>query len=120
MKEYAANSLPLSLGNTRRPLRITVVRTCGLRDIYQDRPPLLSPEAESDCPCFRDGDVFTVTDRGGKPPKDFPCARAWHSLFQDILALQLGGNFGRFAGGAAYASCSDGLHPVFFRLERLD
>lgn len=120
MKDYPANSLPLSMGNKRRPLRITVVRTCGMDEIFGARPPEAVATAPGTCPLFQGGDVFTVTDRGGKQPEGFPCGQAWHSLFESILTLQLGGNFEGFTPGCAYVACSDGLHPVIFRLERLD
>lgn len=121
MKEYPANSLPLSMGNTRKPLRITVVRTTELKEIYGDKPPRgLRGQPETTCPCFKVGDSYMVTDKGGKPPADFPCAWAWHDLFQVVLGLQLGGNYPEFEDGVYYASCTNGLHPVYFRLERVE
>lgn len=120
MNDYPANSLPLSLGNKRRPLRITVVRTCGMDEIFGERPTGVAATAQSACPLFQPGDAYTVTDKGGKPPAAFPCGEAWHSLFESVLTLQLGGDLEGFAPGCAYVSCADGLHPVVFRLERLD
>lgn len=120
MNDYPANSLPLSMGNKRRPLRITVVRTCGLKELFGERPCGVAAATHDSCPKFQMGDVYTVTDKGGKPPAGFPCDQAWHALFESVLTLQLGGNLEGFAPGCAYVSCTDGLHPVLFRLERLD
>lgn len=120
MNDSPANSLPLSMGNKRRPLRITVVRSCGMEELFGERPSGVAVAARSTCPKFQAADVYTVTDKGGKPPEGFPCGEAWHSLFESVLTLQLGGNLAGFAPGCAYVSCTDGLHPVIFRLERLD
>lgn len=120
MKEYAANSLPLSMGNSRQPLRITVIKLCDAKELYDKIPDCVSHQTKTSCPCFRDGDSFVVTDKGGKPPANFPCQWAWHDMFQVVLNLQLGGNFENFKDGTALVSCTDGLHPVVFKLERLE
>lgn len=121
MKEYAPNRLPLSMGNARKPLRITVVHTEDIKDIYGDTLPKgVSAQVETICPYFKPGDTYMVTDKGGKPPADFPCAWAWHDLFQAVLGLQLGGNYPEFDDGVYFASCTDGLHPVYFKLERVE
>lgn len=119
MNDHASPLLPRSRGNARRPLKITVVRTTCINDFFDQTPEGARTPAAPVCQKFRTGQSFIVTDPGGKPPADFPCAWAWHDLFQVILGLQLGGNYEQFENGVFYASCTDGLHPVFFRLERL-
>lgn len=111
--------LPQSRGNSRCPLKITVVKTTNINDIFTQKPEGVTNINASVCQKFQAGQTFLVTDPGGKPPADFPCSWAWHDLFQTILSLQLGGNFEQFENGTAYLSCTDGLHPVFFKLERL-
>lgn len=118
MKDYPANSLPLSMGNIRKPLRITVIKTTDAHELFGGMPKEAGTDATSSCPAFKVGDTYTVTDKGGKPPANFPCAWAWHDIFQEILALQLGGNYPEFKNGVILTSCTDGLHPVFFKLER--
>lgn len=120
MKEYEANSLPIAMGNSRRPLRITVVKLSDIAANYGNAPKGLSKCCEKSCPCFQEGSSYVVTDKGGKPPADFPCQWAWHDMFQVVLGLQLGANYPQYENGIAYVSCSDGLHPVFFKLERLE
>jgi len=113
------NKLPLSPknreGNVRVPLKITVMRTLRPADIYGEIPGEPVPALPSHT--LREGQTFLV-NANGRCPENFP-GDAWHDLNPYVLSLQLGGDFPNFSKGVFYASSSDGLFPVFFRLERL-
>ena len=108
-------SSPDREGNVRAPLKITVVRTLRPADIYGKVPDDTAPALSSHD--LREGQTFLV-GQNGRCPEKFP-GDAWHDLNPYILSLQLGGDFPGFSKGVFYASSSDGLFPVFFRLERL-
>ena len=69
---------------------------------------------------FEEGDAWTVTGAGERPP-DFPCDWAWNDLEKTVLAMTLGGEFGRWMRDphTFVACCTDGVKPVVFKLERL-
>lgn len=101
-------------GNTRIPLKITVTKTLLPTDIYGDLPEGASqPQAH----ILHEGDTFIVTENG-LCPQGFPDA-VWHDIYAQVLTLQLGGNMEGFRKGLSYACSSNGLAPVFFRLERM-
>lgn len=106
-------------GNVRSILKVTVLKTLSETDIFGSRPPGVKT-VEKICPLLQKGDTFYAEDKGGKAPADFPCPRAWHNLYEEALTLQLGGNFPEFAEGSCIVSCASGLHPVIFRLERVN
>jgi len=72
------------------------------------------------CHAFNVGDRFIVNE-DGKMPAGF-CTWAWHDLWPAILTLRFGGNFTycKSKEGLMYSSCSDGLSPVVFCLERIE
>ena len=74
------------------------------------------------CEYLEEGQVFSFNDH--TKPADF-CDEAWRVIYPYALALHAGGgNFydgGWVNGGKmAICSCSDGLRPVFFKLEAQD
>lgn len=106
-------------GAKRRPVRITVLKVMGCDEIYGERPAESLPEYHTDkCIRFREGQTMVV-DESGFQPEDFPCQWAWQDLYPIVLTLQLGGNFFWLKDGVQYACCTDGLKPVFFKLERM-
>lgn len=109
----------LAGGNRRQPLRIEVRKTLSSDEIFSSEPPEKTG-GESRCPLLRQGDAFLAIDPGGKKPEDFPCPQAWHVLFENVLTLQLGGDFPGFAKGTCLVSCPSGTHPVIFALSRED
>lgn len=108
-------NLPLA---KRRPVKITVLRTMRRSEVYAEEPDGISPEFEDVCPRFKAGQQMIV-DKSGFRPDDFPCQWAWQDLYPIILTLQMGGNFFWLRDGLQYACCTDGLRPVFFKLERI-
>jgi uncharacterized repeat protein (TIGR04076 family) len=49
------------------------------------------------------------------------CGWAWRDLYKDLSVMVMGGNFDPWVEkGLIYTSCSDGIRPVSFKLERLE
>ena len=73
------------------------------------------------CPHFTEGREFIVT-KIGERPEGFFCGWAWDSIQKIVLAMMVGGDFGRWmkGGNTSVACCTDGIKPVIFRLERVE
>lgn len=107
------------MGNVRKPVKITVLKKMCTSDIYSEKPEGVVADAEPVCGKFEVGQSFIV-DKTGDKPADFPCEWAWMDLYSIIMGMQMGGNFIRFRHGLQYVCCTDGLRPVFFKIERLE
>lgn len=98
-------------------VKITVLRRFSPEEVFKKSPvtPVDSLEA---CELFRDGQEFIVEDVG-KMPEDF-CSSAWHTIYCNVRTLAFGGNLPWYKEkGVAISSCTDGLRPVVFKLERI-
>ncbi len=95
------------LRNCQEPqrCRLTVVRKDFNRDFYEACP----YGAAAPCSRFEVGQTF-VTDNRWDPPAGF-CAWAWGDLRPVIAAVHSGNTV------PMVACCTDGLRPVFFRIE---
>ncbi len=63
------------------------------------------------CPRFKDGQDFTITSQWALPTGF--CEWAWGDIrtyIHDVFAN----------GGTTVACCTDGIRPVFFKIERID
>ena len=71
------------------------------------------------CARFEEGQEFVL--EGLKPPEDF-CAWAWNDLHKVVLALNSGGGFAPFMkeDNQLISCCTDGIRPVFFKIERVE
>ena len=120
MEKNIAEALTLK-GSTRRPIRLTVLKKLSCQELYGVIPDdvNLACGYEPVCTRFEEGQTIIVDSSGFMPP-DFRCQWAWQDLYPIILTLQLGGDFFWLKRGIQYACCTDGLRPVFFKLERLD
>lgn len=79
------------------------------------------PEAVGTCPRMQLGKTFIVEGVHPVKPDDFECWDAWIDLQRFLVAVQHGGSFPWMRQpGTAIVSCSDGMRPVSFRIERLD
>jgi len=68
--------------------------------------------------CFP-GMEFIVEAEGWKIPEGFPCSWAWDDIYKSVLHMKFGGEFPH--GKKEFLTCcTDGIHPVIFKLERLD
>lgn len=73
---------------------------------------------EEECPMFDIGHEFVV-EENQKMPEGF-CSWAWADIHRDIEVLMFGGNFPWINDeGVMISSCTDGLRPVIFKLERI-
>ncbi len=100
----------------RSKVKITVIRKLGTRDLFGDTPPVHATFEES-CPRCNVGDVYIVPE-DGSCPEGF-CSWAYADIQRDITHLRFGGNYPFCEEeGTAVQCCTDGLRPVFFKLER--
>jgi uncharacterized repeat protein (TIGR04076 family) len=102
-------------GTVVTKVKITVLQ----RLIHQD---LIDAFMEPDvvtrpCPRFADGQEFIVEDH---PGPEF-CEAAWNDIYKAYLTLASGGSFAPWMNrdDTAVVCCSDGIRPVFFKLERV-
>jgi uncharacterized repeat protein (TIGR04076 family) len=102
-------------------VKITVIATKTTDDIYtsiKDYPAKLSDNFVPVCPILKVGDEYIVKDIV-TCPEGF-CAWAFADIQRDIIHLQLGGDFPWLQDkGTNIACCTDGLRPVFFKLEKM-
>ena len=98
----------------RSNVKITVMKKLGIKELWGEDAPASS--AEDLCPRFQLGEVYTTDER--QMPKNWPCSWAWHDLFKEVLHLALAGEFFSEPGNFIYACCTDGMRPVFFKIER--
>jgi len=98
----------------RSNVKITVMKMLGTKELWGDEAPK-SGDADL-CPRFKVGQVFMT--EGLSMPLGWPCSWAWHDIFKEVLHLGLGGEFFVEPGNVIYACCTDGMRPVFFKLER--
>ena len=102
-------------------LKITVLKKLNKKDLYGESPPIAVDEElyTPECDRFSVGQEFVV----GIPiecPPNF-CTFAFTDIYKVMLALLLGGDLYPYIKdrGAFVACCTDGLRPVFFKLERI-
>lgn len=100
-------------------VKITVIKQLSTSDVYgTDLPCQVADDLESVCPALEVGSEF-VAD-GGTCPPGF-CGWAFADIQRDIAHLWLGGEFPWIKDkGVAISCCTDGLRPVFFKLERTE
>lgn len=91
------------------PVKITVYRKFDCDEL---------PDYSGGCHAFDAGAEFLVKE-DGRMPEGF-CYWAWHDIWPVIMALRFGGEmtYCKSSGALMYSSCSDGLSPVVFRIER--
>lgn len=101
-------------------VKITVVEKLSTKDIYGDNRETETAENFTTlCPKLEKGQVFIV-EANGNMPEGF-CSWAWADIQRDVTVLRFGGSLTwmRDDQEATYVCCTDGLRPVFFKLERL-
>ena len=98
-------------------VKITVVKKLHNKDIFGDNPPL-GFTAVPECDKLEVGQEF-VLDSPSCPP-DF-CNWAYADIQRDIVHIFFGGDYPWIKErGAALSCCTDGVRPVFFKLERIE
>ena len=98
----------------RSNVKITVMKTLGTKELWGENAPKSS--LEDVCPKFRVGDVYYT--EGLSMPKNWPCSWAWHDIFKEVVHLSFDGRFFVEPGNLIYTCCTDGMRPVFYKIER--
>jgi uncharacterized repeat protein (TIGR04076 family) len=72
------------------------------------------------CPFFTEGQEF-ISEFLEKP-EQFGCDWAWDDIHKIVLAMMVGGDFGRWMqdGSTFITCCTDGIKPVVFKVERIE
>lgn len=102
----------------RANCKITVLDTLYHEDLVKEY--LLPEQWENYGVCYRHhvGQEFIV-DSFNKP-EGF-CSWAWADIQRDIIAVMFNADFPTYKKpGTIIASCTDGLRPVIFRVERIE
>ena len=95
-------------------VKISIVKKLKTDEIFQK---YASDEAESICPAVQIGDEFI--SKSMAMPEGF-CSWAWADIQRDVIHLAMGGDFPWIKQpGKMISSCTDGLRPVIFELERI-
>lgn len=102
-----------------KKIKITVIRRFSPEEVFGHE--MKYPSGEKMAPCSRNGlseGTEWIVEYLQKP-EDF-CVWAWPDVFRDVSFLALGGDYFWTEPGVAYTSCSEGLRPVVFKLERME
>ncbi|MHA1995831.1 MAG: TIGR04076 family protein [Candidatus Hodarchaeales archaeon] len=103
----------------RENIKITVFKKVEPEYVFGHEVTTDSGGVITSCPIFEEGNEF-ITE-GLNIPEGFTCTSAWSAIFRSLSILFWGGDFDGFLGpGLTYTSCSDGVRPVVFKLERLE
>jgi uncharacterized repeat protein (TIGR04076 family) len=95
-------------------VKITVLKTLGTKELWGDDAP--PSDAADVCSLYTVGTEYI--SKGLAVPENWPCSWAWHDIFKEVLHIGLGGDFFVDPGNFIYACCTDGMRPVFFKIER--
>ena len=101
-------------------VKITVIDKIARKD-FQKQYGVLDFKDNDDTACdkFKIGDTF-IFRSGEGVPSGF-CSWAWADIQRDVVAVKSGANFSHMkTPGTQIACCTDGLRPVFFKIERID
>lgn len=101
-------------------VKITVIKKMTTKDVYgKDFPVSLAESFVQDCPRFSVGAEFVVKEDGACPPGF--CGWAFADIQRDITHLRFGGSYPWCQDKkVAISCCTDGLRPVFFKLQRIE
>ena len=99
-------------------VKITVVKKVNNKDMFGDNPPA-EFTSEPECDQLELGQEFIVEDLAKCPPGF--CAWAFSDIYRDIVHLFLGADYPWMKErGVVLSSCTDGIRPVIFKLERVE
>ena len=100
---------------TNHPVKITVLQTLDIGAIFKEHA-----AADVDPICFMcKGEKTPFVSKNLDTPPGF-CGWAWADIQRDVAHLALGGDFPWIKQkGTMISTCTDGLRPVVFKLERL-
>ena len=103
-----------------REVKITVVKKGNTNDLYGGKGPFQTAEGlETECILLNVGDEFIVDEECTCP--DGFCGWAFADIQRDVAHILFGGSYPWMKDeGVTIACCTDGLRPVFFKVERVD
>ncbi len=101
-------------------VKIRVIKMMSEQDVFGDEPPTAIEESfEAICPRLKKGQEFIVP-ADGNCPEGF-CGWAFADIQRDITHLRFEGSYPHIKDSKlGIACCTDGLRPVFFKLERIE
>ena len=104
----------------RNRVKITVQKCVDPEIIFDGNVPNMPGKDEPYVKCsFQEGQSWIV-EKNMQMPEGF-CGWAWRDLYKDLSVMVMGGDFDPWVEkGLMYTSCSDGIRPVSFKLERLE
>jgi len=96
-------------------VRITVVKKIEVPDIHKE---YAAEGVHTTCAKFKEGQEFIC--KGTQKPEGF-CSWAWVQVHDKIVFLALGHDYPWVKQkGVEIVCCADGLHPVLYKLERIE
>lgn len=102
-------------------VEVTLVKITVLKRLYNQElaEQYRRPDVhKGPCPCS-EGEEYLVNQVGDLP--EGLCPWAWDDMHKFVLALMAGTDFkGMKQPNTFLASCTDGIKPVVFKLERID
>ena len=101
----------------RSSIKIKVIKKIHPSELYGNEPPIDGTITDV-CPRLEVGQEFLVGEDGNMP-EGF-CTWAWNDIYGALTHLMFGGDFPWVQEkGKLIACCTDGMRPVFFKLERI-
>ena len=103
----------------RNRVKVTVQKCVDPKIIFDGNVPNMPGKSEPYKKCsFKEGQSWVV-EKNMQMPEGF-CGWAWRDIYKDLSVMVMGGDFDPWVEkGIMYTSCSDGIRPVSFKLERL-
>ncbi|MFC2013187.1 TIGR04076 family protein [Chloroflexota bacterium] len=101
-------------------VKITVIKKVNTNDLYENKLPCkIADWQERECPLFNVGDEYVVKE-DGFCPQGF-CGWAFADIQRDVVHMLFEGSYPWIEDkGVCISCCTDGLRPVFFKLEKQD
>jgi len=103
-------------------IKITVVKRAAHVDLlkqYMNTDDF--PQATGPCEVMQDGQEFIMDGLFARRPETFNCQGAWNDIQRNLASVMYGGDLPWIRQpGTVVASCSDGLRPVSFLIERVE
>jgi uncharacterized repeat protein (TIGR04076 family) len=99
-------------------LKISVLKKLSINDVYGEKLPVGTTDIfVPTCGRFEEGQEF-IMEGPGCPP-DF-CNWAFADIQRDLVHIWAEGDYPWIQEkGTAISCCTDGLRPVFFKIERI-
>jgi uncharacterized repeat protein (TIGR04076 family) len=95
-------------------VKITVLKNLKTGEVFDK---YAAKSMTSECTQMKEGKTYISS--GMAMPEGF-CSWAWADIERDVIHLSLGGEFPWISEkGKMVSSCTDGLRPVVFLLERM-